>query len=490
MTPSIFLQNGELVTILINKLDKGFHSLRWTLLVTYICIGFVPLLFFTNTVFRTMDKYFIEERKKELLSQANILSGRISMANYLFDISKKELFDLEISDTSKRGGYRIMVIDSSGVVVNDSNKTDEGKTYLIPEVIEALDSKDVANLQKNGTIYAAVSIVDGKSSRVGAVFISALATDISVTVGDIKNQVYILLGTIVVIAGVIMFFMAQIFTDPLKRLLMVIKKMSEGHLDQRVKVSNRAHNEITDLAEACNNMADKLEQVETTRQHFVSNVSHELKTPLSSIKVLSESILLQEDVPKEMYVEFLQDINSEVDRMTDIINDLLTLVRLDQKEIPISFISANLNELMRGIIKRLIPLASEKNISVELEELKEVTADVDSMKLTLALSNLVDNAIKYTQEGGCVKVIVDADHQNAFFTICDTGVGIAEDELGKIFERFYRVDKTRDRETGGTGLGLSITHSTILIHNGSIKVTSKENEGTTFVVRIPLHQNS
>lgn len=489
MTPNIFLRNGELVIILIDKLDKGFHSLRWTLLITYICVGFVPLLFFTNTVFKTMDKYFIEERKKELLSQANVLSGRISMANYLFEPNKKDLFDLEISDTSKRGSYRIMIMDASGVVINDSSKTDEGKTYLIPEVVEALDNKDVANLQENGTIYAAVSIVDGKSNKVGIVFISALATDISLTVGDIKRQVYILLGGIVIIASIIMFFMAQIFTDPLKNLLEVIKKMSEGHLDQRVKVSGRAHNEITDLAVACNNMVDKLEQVETTRQHFVSNVSHELKTPLSSIKVLSESILLQEEVPKEMYIEFLQDINSEVDRMTEIINDLLTLVKLDQKEIPLTFISVNLNELMRGIIKRLTPIAQSKNIIIQLEELKEVTADVDSMKLTLALSNLVDNGIKYTPNGGMVKVIVDADHQNAFFTISDTGVGIAEEEQSKIFERFYRVDKTRDRETGGTGLGLSITHSTILIHNGSIKVTSKENEGTTFVVRVPLHQN-
>lgn len=459
-------------------------------MITYIIIGFVPLLLFTNTIFRTIDGYFVEERRRELLSQANVISGKISTSDYLTDEGKKYKFNEELNTISEKGNFRILVIDDSGIVVNDSSRQDEGKTYLIPEVIEALDNKDVARQQPDGTVYAAVSIVDDDSQRIGVVLISALTTDVINTVGGIKKQVYMLFVAIAIVVGVIMFFMAQFFTEPLKKMMKVIVQMSEGHLDQRVDIRGKRHNEITDLAIACNNMADKLEQVEGTRQHFVSNVSHELKTPLSSIKVLSESILLQEEVPKEMYVEFLQDINSEVDRMTLIINDLLTLVKLGQKEIPLSLSETDLNTLVGNIIKRLMPLANAQNIEIEYEEIKGVIADVDGVKITLAISNLVENAIKYTMDGGKVKITIDADHQNAFISVSDTGVGIAEDEIGKIFERFYRVDKTRDRETGGTGLGLSITHSTVLMHNGSIKVNSKENEGTTFLVRIPLHQNS
>lgn len=479
-----------MVTILIKKFRNKFDSLRWTLLITYIIIGFVPLLLFTNTIFRTIDGYFVEERRRELLSQANVISGKISTSDYLTDEGKKYKFNEELNTISEKGNFRILVIDDSGIVVNDSSRQDEGKTYLIPEVIEALDNKDVARQQPDGTVYAAVSIVDDDSQRIGVVLISALTTDVINTVGGIKKQVYMLFVAIAIVVGVIMFFMAQFFTEPLKKMMKVIVQMSEGHLDQRVDIRGKRHNEITDLAIACNNMADKLEQVEGTRQHFVSNVSHELKTPLSSIKVLSESILLQEEVPKEMYVEFLQDINSEVDRMTLIINDLLTLVKLGQKEIPLSLSETDLNTLVGNIIKRLMPLANAQNIEIEYEEIKGVIADVDGVKITLAISNLVENAIKYTMDGGKVKITIDADHQNAFISVSDTGVGIAEDEIGKIFERFYRVDKTRDRETGGTGLGLSITHSTVLMHNGSIKVNSKENEGTTFLVRIPLHQNS
>ena len=237
-------------------------------------------------------------------------------------------------------------------------------------------------------------------------------------------------------------------------------------------------------------MAEKLEQVETNRQEFVSNVSHELKTPLSSIKVLSDSVLLQDPdtVPKEMYVEFLEDINSEVDRMTAIINDLLTLVRLNRQEVPLNPQPVVISDMVEDIVKRLTPIADAEGIELNYTKAKSVTAEVNETKLSLAISNLIENGIKYNSENGKVSVTVDADHQNAFITVSDTGIGIAEEELNKIFDRFYRVDKNRDRQTGGTGLGLAITRSAVLMHNGSIKVSSAENEGTTFVVRIPLKQ--
>ena len=205
---------------------------------------------------------------------------------------------------------------------------------------------------------------------------------------------------------------------------------------------------------------------------------------------MSDSILIQEpdSVPKEMYVEFLRDINSEVDRMTDIINDLLTLVRMNRQEVELKPVEINLTDMVGDIVKRLEPIAKAKNISIIYNRVKDVSAEIEETKLSLAVSNLIENGIKYNSEEGKVEVTVDADHQNAFITVSDNGIGIAEEEIGKIFDRFYRVDKNRDRETGGTGLGLSIVRSAVLMHNGSIKVSSKENEGTTFVIIIPLKQ--
>ncbi|MPM78674.1 Adaptive-response sensory-kinase SasA [bioreactor metagenome] len=315
-------------------------------------------------------------------------------------------------------------------------------------------------------------------------------TDIAENVDGIKKQVVSIIMILLVIVCIVIVFLSWLFTNPLNNTIEVIKKMAEGHFDQRIPVNDILHTELAELAESCNNMAEKLDQVETSRQEFVSNVSHELKTPLSSMKVLSDSVLLQnpDTVPKEMYVEFLQDINSEVDRMTAIINDLLTLVRMNRQEVPLNPKLLNITDMAEDVIKRLSPVAEAENIEIVYNKVKNVTAEVDGMKLSLAITNLIENGIKYNSENGKVTVTVDADHQNAFITVSDTGIGIAEEELNKIFERFYRVDKNRDRETGGTGLGLAITKSAILMHNGAIKVSSKENEGTTFVVRIPLKQ--
>ena len=492
MNRNISLQNGELVTILTKEKKQGktrFISLRWLLLFAYAITGIIPLLLMTGIMLRSVQDYFVEERKKELLRQANVISGQLTSSDYLFDGQEHTDMEELILDASQSNDFRVLVLDSSCMVVYDTGYEDVGKTFLLPEVVEALENKDTARKQKNGAVYAAASIMGANKTRAGVVLIADGLADVQDTIGNVGRKASILLLAIILFVLAVMFVSSKVFTEPVKSMIRVIQKMSEGHFEQRAEIKTGIHNEIVDLAIACNQMADQLEKVESSRQQFVSNVSHELKTPLSSVKVLSESILLQEDVPKEMYVEFLHDINSEVDRMTAIINDLLTLVKLGQKEIPLNFQEVDLNAMMADIIKRLQPLATVKDISLQWEELKEVSADADEMKLSLAISNLVDNAVKYTPEGGEVKVTLDADHQHAFISVADTGIGIPEEEVNRIFERFYRVDKTRDRETGGTGLGLSITHATIMMHNGSIKVNSKEEEGTTILVRIPLHQN-
>ncbi len=469
---------------------RWYFSLRSTLLVSYVAVSFLPLMFNAFTVYNTLEKQSINEKMVELSRQANVMARTVEVGNFISDSTKTLIFNDAVEEISKEISGRILVIDKNGIVVNDSQKSEMGKTYLIPEVIEALDGKDVKKYS-NKMIYAAVSILENSeknnSEIIGAVLILGSTEEIYEYLSEIQSQLMLLTCVISFIVGIFVFFISGMAIEPVKNILNVIKKMSDGHLDERIE--EKGHNELYQLAVSFNNMAEKLEKVETSRQEFVSNVSHELKTPLSSIKVLSESLLLQEGIPEEMYREFLQDINFEVDRMTDIINDLLQLVKLDRKQTSIVFKPVNLNRCIEDIIKRLMPLAKKKNISIDYEQLKDVVADIDEMKLTLALSNLIDNAIKYTDDEGKVTVEIDSDHQNAFVRVRDTGIGISEEDQQKVFERFYRVDKTRSRETGGTGLGLAITHSTVLMHNGSIRLISKEGEGSTFIVRIPLKQS-
>ena len=205
------------------------------------------------------------------------------------------------------------------------------------------------------------------------------------------------------------------------------------------------------------------------------------------MKVLSDSLLSQEGMPEEIYREFLGDITTEIERMTQIINDLLSMVKLDQNTANIIISNISINDLIEQLLKRLRPIAGKRNIELIFESFRPVMADVDEVKLSMALNNLIENAIKYNYDDGWVKVTLNADHKFFYVTVQDSGVGIPEDSLDSVFERFFRVDKARSRATGGTGLGLAITRSVILLHRGSIKVYSKEKEGTTFTVRIPLN---
>ena len=187
-----------------------------------------------------------------------------------------------------------------------------------------------------------------------------------------------------------------------------------------------------------------------------------------------------------MYQEFLTDIGKEIDRENDIITDLLSLVRMDKGKSELNISQFNINELVETTLKRLGPIAAAKNIEVVFESFRPVIADVDDVKVSIVISNLVENAIKYNVNDGWIRVSLNADHQYFYLKVSDSGIGINEEEQDKVFERFFRVDKARSRETGGTGLGLAITRRIVLMHKGSIKVHSKEGEGTTFTVRIPL----
>jgi signal transduction histidine kinase len=264
-----------------------------------------------------------------------------------------------------------------------------------------------------------------------------------------------------------------------------IGHLTEGYMDEEVKIGG--FYEIKEISNSLNQMLLRMKNLERSRQEFVSNVSHELKTPLTSVKVLADSLLMQDNASPELYREFLVDIADEIERENKIINDLLSLVKLDKTASDMNITSININDLLEQVLKRLRPIAQKNNIELVFESFRSVIAEVDEVKLSLAISNLVENAIKYNVEDGWVRVSLNADHKYFYVKVADSGIGIPEDAQDSIFDRFYRVDKARSRGTGGTGLGLSITKSAIHMHRGAIKVYSKENEGTTFTVRIPLN---
>jgi len=204
------------------------------------------------------------------------------------------------------------------------------------------------------------------------------------------------------------------------------------------------------------------------------------------MKVLAESLAGQENVPVELYQEFMGDIVNEIDRENAIISDLLTLVKIDNANVSLNIDRVNINSLLEGILKLVRPLAEKKNIELLLESFRPIYAEIDEAKLSMAIMNIVENGIKYNNVDGWVHVSLNADQTYFYVKIQDGGYGIPEEAMEHIFDRFYRVDKARDRATGGTGLGLAITKSIILAHNGLIKAYSEEGVGTTFHMQIPL----
>ncbi|MCR5823669.1 MAG: HAMP domain-containing histidine kinase [Lachnospiraceae bacterium] len=293
----------------------------------------------------------------------------------------------------------------------------------------------------------------------------------------------ILLPVVLSIIGLAILISARL-SFPLKKLADDVSSFSEGHHDKKLAINGSS--EVWDIQDAINDMLEEMAQTDARRDEFVSNVSHELKTPLASMKVLSDSLLSSEDAPKEMYIEFLNDINSQIDRENKIISNLLTLVKITKKEEAVSLSPISVNELVENCMRQLKPLALNRNIEMTFESFRNVIAEVDEVKFSLVVTNLVENAIKYNKDNGAVKCSVNADHRFFVLKVEDSGVGIPADAKKRIFDRFYRVDKARSRETGGTGLGLSIVKEVVLMHHGSIKVTDSTLGGSLFTVKLPL----
>lgn len=465
---------------------KWFHSLRWRLLILFFLVSYIPLMFFSSVLLERMESYYLVETQDSKVKQANMIATQVREENYLVDNSNISLFKTFISNKSTEYNCRVLVVDASGFVVMDSSDAAINMTLMNSTVLSALNNKEAAEkYEELPVMMASVPVLDKDNKALsGAVVLVSSIDKVFEPIEGLKAQVNLLSLLIALLAGLMSFATSSFITKPLKTLMKFVQKITNGQLDQKVNVVG--NDEIAELGNAFNHMAEQLQRVEQSRQEFVSNVSHELKTPLSSIKVLTESLIFQEDVPVEMYKEFFEDINSEVDRLNSIISDLLTLVRLDQREIPLNITEVTLNEMIQNLLKRLTPLAKKKNIDLIYESHREIIAEIDTVKLSLALTNLIENAIKYTPDGGVVTVILQGDLQDALITVQDTGIGIAKEEQSRIFERFYRTDKTRNRETGGTGLGLAITYKTIVMHNGSIVVESEEGKGSIFSVQIPL----
>lgn len=460
-------------------------SLKFRIFLLIILFGIAPTFLLRTGILSAYEKRAVNTRTVDITSQAKLLASQIVANNYLQDTSSKNI-TTQLDQLSTIYDGRVMLIDSSFTIVKDTYALDEQKTILAEEVMQAYNGETVQKYDAdNHYIEMTFPMHDESGKNVIGVMLVSVSTDsIAATLAILKQyalMIQFLVAVIVVIAG---FAVSTALVRPFRRLTKSIKDVQDGYEADFISVNS--YSETETMSAACDEMLRRLQTLDESRQEFVSNVSHELKTPLTSMKVLADSLMGQEDIPVELYREFMTDIGAEIDRENKIINDLLSLVKMDKSAGNINITSVQINELLERIMKRLRPIAQKQNVELVMESFRPVVAEVDEVKLTLALTNLIENAIKYNNPDGWVHVSLNADHQNFFVTVEDNGIGIPKEAQNRIFERFYRVDKSHSREIGGTGLGLAIARNAIIMHRGAIKVHSMEGEGTTFTVRIPL----
>lgn len=472
------------------KLTDFLKSLKCRLILLCILIGIVPGVLLRAGMLGSYENRAVSIRTSEILSQAKILANQIVSNDYLNNAESESAINVQLEQLSTIYDGRVMIIDEEFHIIKDTYNLDTGKTIISEEVIKSIQGEEISKYDsQNRYIEMTIPLVhvdpETENKRtIGVIMVSVSTDSINLNLEYLaRNTLVMELIAIVAIifAGT---FIAIHLVAPFHAMAKSIEEIQTGYGDDALKIN--AYTETRQICEKFNKMLGRMKVLDDSRQEFVSNVSHELKTPLTSMKVLADSLLMQGDAPVELYKEFMQDIANEIDRESSVISDLLTLVKMDRKSTELNVASTDINDFIEQILKRLRPIAEKANIELVFESNRSVTAEIDATKLSLAFSNLVENAIKYNRENGWVRVSLDADHKFFYVKVSDSGIGIPQESIDYIFERFYRVDKSHSREIGGTGLGLAITRSAVVAHRGAIKVQSTVDEGTTFIVRIPL----
>ncbi len=463
---------------------KFIHSLKFRLFLLVALAGILPNIVLRVGILLSYESRAVSNRSIDVLGQAKILGNQVVTYDYMKDTSL-EVINAQLEMLSTIYDGRVLIVNSSFQIVKDTYELDTGKTIISEEVVKSFQGEEINKYDsKNRYIELAIPLKkEGMEQSLGVLLVSVSTDSIMLNYDYLKDNALILeLASLVIILGFALFWSGRL-VRPFGKLTKYLEGVQAGD-EETLMISD--YTETQAISDAFNELWGKMRVIDDSRQEFVSNVSHELKTPLTSMKVLADSLLAQGDAPVELYKEFMGDIAEEIERENKIINDLLSLVKMDKAAGALNVSVVNINELLELILKRLRPIAEKQNIELVLESFRPVSAEVDEVKLSLALNNLVENAIKYNKPEGWVHVSLNADHKYFFVRVEDSGIGIPEEALEHIYERFFRADKSHSREIGGTGLGLAITRNAVLMHRGAIKAHSKEGEGTVFTVRIPL----
>lgn len=444
-------------------------------------------------VMNVTGTYLVDQRVREQLEIVDELA--LEVTPYVRTADADTLYNL-LAQRGRETDARLLLLNADGTVWVDSLSELNGVRLGHGEVTDVtslhMDRSYGFHRVKKGTVTSLSGEwiayytcgVTSRNELLGVVMMVSSLSELTRSLNEIQNSIIIFFVMVLLVVLLVGLYFSSVITHPINELNNLMQQTARSGFTVRAKP--RGNDEIAQLGRTFNMMSEKLQNMDQMRNDFISNVSHELKTPLSAMKILIESLLHQDALDPAMTREFLGDINQEIDRLSAIVGDLLTIVRFDSRSEKLQMEPIALDELLFDTLGRLNPVAKQAQITLEpaCDELCFVNGD--PIKLQQVIYNLTDNAIKYTPAGGTVWIRLFTQSGRAVLEVRDNGIGIPKESLPHLFERFYRVDKARSRSTGGTGLGLSIVQSVVHLHGGDIEVESEENVGTIFRVYLPL----
>lgn len=478
-------------------------SLRLVIAILIVIMSVVPTVLVSLALVNSAISKNVDSSSIEMQSQVLILANQLQTSEYVdnFNSSQMNAVIDQVADIWKG---RIQIVNNAGRIVKDTYNVDRSRYNISEYVLLALGGETTSVFDSQSMMYAIAQpltsptqtqqIVPEEELEAGAVPIyqplitGAILVTVDMTqrvseLSNLRDQSYLLWLSVLLVAILTVTLVVIYLFRPYRELVRQLKKASDGAAE-RIDVD--VFSETAHVSELVNRTLTRAQTLDRTRREFVSNVSHELRTPITSVRVLADSLNNMEGAPVEMYREFMQDISKELERESNIIDDLLSVVRLEEGTVSLNISEVDVNAWLESMLRRISPIARVAEVDISFESVRPVVARFDEPRMGRVITNLVENAVKYNKPGGHVRVRLDADYHSFSIRIEDDGVGIPEDSIPHIFERFYRVDKARSREAGGTGLGLAISRQIVNLHHGTIGVESTYGEGSVFTVTVPL----
>lgn len=463
-------------------LRRYFHTLSFKILAMLCAILLVAVVLINTYPMLRTQEMIVDSIRGDMLQTANIVASSLSGLPALEKERIEAIMNiLDISDSE-----RVLVTDLYGRIVYDSARSlrHEGDLLLLPEVVSALDGNDSFRCRYVHSAFESRACVPLYSTDtiLGSVYLYEYDDNKGDLLVSMQQTVRTMTLILILFSLASILFFTSVIRGRMSRLSGAIAQVREGNYDHRIETKSR--DEIGEITREFNELSSRLGTTENLRRQFVSNASHELKTPLASIKLLADSILQTEGMRMEDIRDFLGDISDEISRLTRITERLLTLTRLDSG-VGTQLVPVNIGETVQRAVRMLEPLAEHNQVALSCQTADNCIVMAEEDGIYQIIFNLMENAIKYNRPEGSVRVISYVRDGLCCCMVDDTGIGVPEQELERIFDRFYRVDKARARATGGTGLGLSIVRTTVEQYGGRVWAERRETGGTRFAFTLP-----